>query len=177
VAGSDRRENQSLKEELMQINFFRAEMDNLEVLLSLVEEYYAFDQHPFEQQRMRTLLTEVLEDASCGYLWLIQQQAQAIGYVFLTLGSYSLEYGGRDAFIDEFYLRRPFRGRGFGRQTIQFLLQTCAELGVKALHLEVERQNLAAQSFYRQVGFRDQDRYLMTQNIPADFFDTDTIRS
>lgn len=152
-------------------------MADLELLLTLVEEYYEFDQHPFEQAQMRFLLTEVLEDTSCGYLWIIQQQAQAIGYVFLTLGSYSLEYGGRDAFIDELYLRQPARGQGWGRQTIQFLLQTCAALGIKALHLEVERQNLAAQAFYRQVGFRDQDRYLMTQNIHANFPDNDNTQS
>jgi len=35
-----------------------------------------------------------------GRVWLIQYQGQVIGYVILTLG-YSLEYGGRDAFIDE----------------------------------------------------------------------------
>jgi hypothetical protein len=38
-----------------------------------------------------------------------------VGCVVLTLG-YSLELLGRDAFIDEFYLREVYRGRGWGRQ-------------------------------------------------------------
>jgi ribosomal protein S18 acetylase RimI-like enzyme len=36
-------------------------------------------------------------------------------------------------------------------------------LDVKALHLEVERANTQAQSFYRQLKFIDQDRYSMTR--------------
>jgi len=36
-------------------------------------------------------------------------------------------------------------------------------LGVKALHLEVERTNTAAQAFYRKIGFKDHSRYLMTK--------------
>ena len=38
--------------------------------------------------------------------------------------------------------------------------------GVSALHLEVERQNEAAQGFYRRLGFKDHDRYLMTRWLP-----------
>lgn len=48
-----------------------------------------------------------------GRVWLIQHQSLAIGYVILTLG-FSLEYGGRDAFIDEFYIQANYQGQGIG---------------------------------------------------------------
>ena len=39
------------------------------------------------------------------------------------------------------------------------------DLGVNALHLEVERTNVTGQSLYRKAGFEDHDRYLMTKWI------------
>ncbi|HYS78429.1 MAG TPA: hypothetical protein VEO94_06295 [Candidatus Dormibacteraeota bacterium] len=38
-------------------------------------------------------------------------------------------------------------------------------IGVRALHLEMERGNVAAQALYRRHGFADHDRYLMTRWI------------
>jgi diamine N-acetyltransferase len=149
----------------MNVNFRPPSIADLDLLLQLVQEYYEFDHHRFDKELIRSLLTAIIKDESCGYIWLIEVGSEAIGYVFLAIGSYSLEYGGRDAFIDEIYLRENHRGQGIGSQTIEFLKATCATLGVKALHLEVERQNTNAQGFYRRVGFIDQDRYLMTQII------------
>ncbi len=149
----------------MNVNFRPAAIADLDLLIQLVQEYYEFDQHRFDHELIRKLLTAIIEDESCGYIWLIEAAGEAIGYVFLAIGSYSLEYGGRDAFIDELYLQENHRNQGIGRQTIAFLKATCATLGVKALHLEVERRNTNAQAFYRRMGFVDQNRYLMTQKI------------
>lgn len=57
------------------------------------------------------------------------------------------------------------RGQGIGKKTIEFIESVCPGLEIQAVHLEVERKNLVAQSFYRQVGFKDQERYLMTKWI------------
>lgn len=134
------------------------------VLVELIQEYYKFDSHPFDESTVRKALAKILLDDSKGRVWLIQDDGEAVGYIVLTFG-YSLEYRGRDAFIDEFYIRETHRGQGIGTKTIQFVESVCPSLEIKAVHLEVERKNLAAQSFYRQVGFKDQERYLMTKWI------------
>lgn len=103
-------------------------------------------------------------DASLGRVWLICTAGTAIGYMVLTLG-FSLEYGGRDAFIDEIYIREPSRGQGIGTHALSFAEERCRALGVRALHLEVERANSGAYNVYRRVGFVDHDRYLMTKRI------------
>jgi ribosomal protein S18 acetylase RimI-like enzyme len=90
--------------------------------------------------------------------------AAVIGYVVLTLG-YSLEYLGRDAFVDELYVRQTYRRQGVGTHAIEHVVRTCRELDVRALHLEVERHNAPAQALYRKVGFRDRDHYLMTRRL------------
>ena len=47
--------------------------------------------------------------------------------------------------------------------TVGFAEGVCRGRGVRALHLEVERENTRAQSIYRRAGFVDHDRYLLTK--------------
>lgn len=89
---------------------------------------------------------------------------EVAGYIVLTFG-FSLEYHGRDALVDEIYLRERFRGQGTGTRGLQFIEGVCRELGIRALHLEVERANIIAQSVYRRAGFVDHDRYLLTKLV------------
>jgi GNAT superfamily N-acetyltransferase len=146
----------------MEPSFELATPADLETLLAFIREFYDYDGHPFDEATLRPALAALLANPSLGRVWLIRHGATPIGYVVLTLG-YSLEYRGRDAFVDELYLREPYRGHGVGRKTFVFLEDACRALGVQALHLEVERSNTAAQQFYRKIGLTDQDRYLMTR--------------
>ncbi|MCI0693638.1 GNAT family N-acetyltransferase [candidate division KSB1 bacterium] len=129
-----------------------------------MREFYDYDHLPFDEPAARQALENILQDHALGRVWLIQDGEQAIGYVVLTLG-YSLEYHGRDAFVDEIYISASHRGKGIGTQIIQFLEEVCRNLEVQALHLEVERANTKAQAFYHKVGFEDHDRYLLTKRM------------
>lgn len=148
----------------METTFKPADNLDTEILIQFIQEFCEYDGHPFDEATVCTALEKILNDNSLGRVWLIQQDNQAIGYIVLTFG-YSLEYRGRDAFIDEFYIRETYRGQGVGVKTVQFIESVCPSLEIKALHLEVERENTIAQSFYRKVGFTDQNRYLMTKWI------------
>jgi diamine N-acetyltransferase len=148
----------------MSINFSQAELTDREKLLELMREYYAFDNLRFDEAAAREALKQILQDESVGRIWLIKLDDEIAGYSILTLG-FSLEFHGRDAFLDEIYLRDRFRGRGIGRRALEFLEEQCRQLGVRALHLEVERENKNAQAVYRGSGFTDHDRYLMTKWI------------
>jgi ribosomal protein S18 acetylase RimI-like enzyme len=148
----------------METTFRIAAPSDIEALLMFMREYYEFDHLPFDEQRARVAVVGFLADESLGRVWLIRYQGEEIGYLVLTLG-YSLEYGGRDAFIDEVYIRESYRGKGIGKIALAFAEDVCRALGVRALHLEVERANTAAYGLYRKVGFVDHDRYLLTKRI------------
>ncbi len=152
----------------METAFRIAERADSETLLEFMREYYEFDHLPFDGQVARAALAGILEDASLGRIWLICYDGEAVGYLVLTLG-YSLEYGGRDAFVDEVYIRASHRGRGIGQSALTFAEDVCRALGVRALHLEVERANTSAHELYRKAGFVDHDRYLMTKQIAERF--------
>ena len=51
---------------------------------------------------------------------------------------------------------------------IRFVEDACRDLGVEALHLEVERGNTRAQTVYHKAGFADHDRYLLTKWLASD---------
>ena len=89
-----------------------------------------------------------------------------VGYLAVTLG-YSLEYRGRDAFLDEVYLAEEARGEGRGREALELAEAYGRERGAKALHLVVERHRPHAQELYRRAGFHLQDRHLMTKRLQS----------
>lgn len=147
----------------METHFTIAQPADTETLIDMMRDYYGYDHIPFDEPSARAALARLTDDESLGRIWLIEQEGQAIGYLAITLG-YSLEYG-RDAFIDEVYLREPYRDQGIGQRAFALAEEACRALGVQALHLEVERDNTRAQAFYRKIGYEDHDRYLLTKRL------------
>lgn len=143
-------------------NFRPAKTADIETIVALCRELYEYDGTPFHEERHRPAITELITQPNYGRIFLIEVNGEIAGYGVLTFG-YSLEFAGRNAFLDELYLRERFRKRGIGRKAIDYISVVAKSLGVRAIHLEVERANTHAQSFYRKHGFRDHERYLMTK--------------
>ena len=148
----------------MDATFRPAEAPDVAALMPMIRALCDLDGAPFDERAVGRALAQVLADESLGRVWLIEWGGERAGYLVLTFG-FSLEFGGRDAFIDELYVREEFRGRGLGRRAIELAERACRERGVGSLHLEVERANTAAQELYRRSGFRDHDRYLLTKRL------------
>ena len=125
--------------------------------LALQEPALAFDERVVTQT-----WRQFFSSAEFGRAWLFSAGSELAGYVILTLG-YSFEYRGREAFVDELYVEERFRGKGLGRRAMEFVEERARELGVNAMHLEVDRGNDAALGLYRRTGYVDHDRYLMTK--------------
>lgn len=135
---------------------------HLEQLLPLVRAYHAFEEIERSDEERRDSLIPLLGDNPFGRIWLIREADQAIGYIALCFG-YSIEMGGRDAFVDEFFMVESARRRGIGRQVLAQVRRMAAESGIVALHLEVAHGNDRARRFYQDLGFTARDRYhLMT---------------
>lgn len=146
----------------MTTTFTLASLAEIPLLLTFMREYYEFDHLTFDENVAPTALAGMIDNEAYGRIWLIHHADEAVGYLVITLG-YSLEYGGRDAFIDEIYIRSTHRGQGIGSAALAFAEAQCRVLGVRALHLEVEHANTNAYGVYRKVGFVDHDRYMLTK--------------
>jgi len=83
----------------MATTFTAATRADIPTLLQFMREYYEFDHLTFDENVARSALAEMIGNDAYGRIWLIGVDDEAVGYLVLTLG-FSLEYGGRDAFID-----------------------------------------------------------------------------
>nr|WKN37454.1 GNAT family N-acetyltransferase [Tunicatimonas sp. TK19036] len=146
----------------MNAQFLLAQPSDQEIVLNLMSDFYAIDGYPFDRNKSQKNYQALLANESLGRLWLIKNDNNVIGYLVLAFG-FSFEYGGRDAFIDELYLKEEYRGKGLGEQTIDFVNQEAKSLGIKALHLEVERHNERGNQLYRKKGFGGAERTLLTK--------------
>lgn len=144
--------------------FSKARVEDAEALLTLQQAYYAEDGYPFDEAHARTALVGLLSDPRSGLVWVARGAGEPVGYLVVTFG-YSLEYGGRDAFIDELYIAPGHRGRGLGREAVRLAREACVAAGVRALHLEVEVGKDAALRIYRDAGFAGQGRHLLTLRL------------
>jgi diamine N-acetyltransferase len=138
-----------------------------DVVLDFMRTYYAFDGHGYDREKARIALTALLRDKNLGRAWLILDGDAAAGYIVLCFG-YSLEWLGRDAFVDEFYLREQYRGRGWGRKTMEFVEEAARQAGIRTLHLEVVRQNATALEVYRKLGFHEHESAFLSKWIAED---------
>jgi GNAT superfamily N-acetyltransferase len=144
-----------------------ATLDDLRGLLALQRDYYAEDGYPFVEEVARACWRGFLAEPALGGAWVAEVGPGLVGYAVLTLG-YSLEYRGRDAFVDELYVAPAFRGRSIAGRALSLLEAQCRERGVKALHLEVERGKEVARRLYRRWGFADKERVLMTKRLEGE---------
>jgi ribosomal protein S18 acetylase RimI-like enzyme len=116
----------------------------------------------FDEAAARATLLKFRSLPAFGAIWMVCQGSKPIGYIILTIG-FSFEFYGHDAFIDELYIDAGYRRRGYGRQAVEFLEKRAREMGVHAVHLEVDRGNDPAFELYRRAGYEDHDRFLMTK--------------
>jgi ribosomal protein S18 acetylase RimI-like enzyme len=142
----------------MEITIRRATLNDLSLLMGFVKAYYAHDRIPFNETASRAALTDLLAHEQLGQGWLVCADHQPIGYAVLAFG-YSLEFHGRDAFLDELYLEAGYRGQGIGTQVMHHLESAASSLDIRAIHLEVERDNKGAQRFYESLGFQARSRF------------------
>lgn len=144
--------------------FVQASSAELQTVLDFVREYYEFDGIRFCAPEIRRGLELLLGDPSIGRVWLIRLGREDVGYVILTFG-YDIEFGGRQGTVTDLYLAEGHRRLGLGSQTFRFIEAACRKLGLGALELQVERKNVAAQAFYRTLGFEPIDRIPLNKRL------------
>ena len=152
--------NSSTKNKPMAITFRSAELSDIAHILQMNKELNEFTDSEPDTPRIESGLQKFIGHPEYGEVWLICDNDTAVGYMVLTWG-FSLEFGGRDAFLDEFYIKETHRGQGIGKQALTFAEGQCHLQEIQAIHLEVETDNVGAQEFYKRLGFEQRDRYYL----------------
>jgi ribosomal protein S18 acetylase RimI-like enzyme len=137
-----------------------ARREDLPDLARFIQGYYRFEGIPFDLYRVERGLVPLLGREDLGRVWLIDANDRPVGYLILCFG-YSIEKGGRDAMVDEFYIDADYRGRGIGQRALDQAIAEARTLGIVSVFLEVDRTNAAAQQLYAGAGFSARDKYLL----------------
>jgi diamine N-acetyltransferase len=143
-------------------NFKLAAHSDSEEILQMMEEFYLIDHYPFDKNRNQKNLQKLIDNNQLGRLWMIHVDGVVVGYICATFG-FSFEYGGQDAFIDEFFIRPDFRNQSIGKLAMKFVEEELKKLGIEAIHLEVERHNENGNRLYVKQGYKDKGRFLLTK--------------
>ncbi len=133
-------------------------------LLRMMSDFYAIDDYQFNHESASKNVDHFTGNDDLGKLFMIQYDQQVVGYIILTFG-FSFEYGGRDAFIDEFFIEEDFRNMGVGDVVLDLIAVAAEVLSVQAIHLEVEMHNENASKLYIKKGFQSNNRKLLTKTI------------
>ena len=138
----------------------RAQPHDLDLLVALSGEFNVIDGHSHDVTRVRAALSTLLTDDALGVVYLLGESGD--GYAVVTWG-YSIESGGRDALLDEIYLRP--RGEGYGGEALEEILDDLAQRGLTRVLLETERANIRVRAFYGRHGFTEDDSIWMSREI------------
>lgn len=135
-----------------------ADLDRLE---KMVAAYHAFEGVESDEAHRRAAIEPLLEGSPHGAVWLIGPQMAPVGYIAVSFG-WSIELGGLDGVLDEFWIREKVRRRGMGTEALAALQKTLRHAGVMALSLEVAHGNATAARLYERAGFQRRDYQFMT---------------
>lgn len=82
-----------------------------------------------------------------GYIgWVIDLNKEVIGFIIVSERS-------TECHILNVCVARPYQHKGFGRQLLEYVIQTAAEKGIAIAYLEVRRSNSKAISLYEKMDF------------------------
>jgi diamine N-acetyltransferase len=81
--------------------------------------------------------------------FIIIEDDSPIGYIS-TLANQAKS----ELFLSKFYLLKKFRGRGFGKLSMDRVVQMALAQKLNSIYLTVNNQNLTAIHFYQKMGFK-----------------------
>ena len=140
----------SIPEMLLLERAVPADIDSIHHLLA-----EQFDEHDIDTSTkvLRHAIAAVLQNEALGLFVVARDGGEIVGLAALSF-AWTLEHGGKSAWLDELYVVPERRGRGIGRALLVRVIDEARALGCKAIDLEVEEAHRRAERLYEREGFR-----------------------
>jgi diamine N-acetyltransferase len=147
----------------METTFRIAGVDDIPLLMEMIRSFYREDHHDFQEIKIQKALREILSEREIGSVYMIDSDQNTAGYFIISFG-WSLEYFGKDIFIDELFIREGCRRLGLGKKSLEFIERFVKENNFKAIHLEVNKFNIA-RKLYESKGYLSHNSDLMSKRF------------
>jgi len=142
----------------------RAEERHLADVLRLLALQLREHQVDVDDARLAAAVEAVLDDARLGVVLVAEVDGRCAGVAFIGM-FWSLEHGGRSAWLDEFFVLPEFRGAGVGTSLLEAVSAECRRLGCKAVDLEIDAAHERVRGLYERHGFEPLPRRRMVRRI------------
>jgi GNAT superfamily N-acetyltransferase len=134
------------------------------VVLELLEGQFRELEIETPAARLAAAVDGVFEDPSRGSLLLAWRDGRAVGLAYLSF-QWTLEHGGRIAWLEELFVRPERRAQGIGGELLRAALAHASSTGCLAVDLEVEEAHEKASNLYRRAGFVALRRHRFYQRL------------
>ena len=121
-------------------------------VLQMVEGFYHSDavSHPVPMKVLEQTFSDAVSPDPMLTGYVLKENDQIAGFAYVTI-FYACEVGGRCLMFEELFLKREYRGKGYGTAFFRWVMERHPE--VKRFRLEVTEENKKAIALYKDLGF------------------------
>lgn len=132
--------------------------------IAMAGEFYRSDAvlKNMPEKNFYATVKECLSSSPYAKCFILEEDGKIMGYGLILL-SFSQEAGGTQVWFDELYIKKEYRGKGFGRQFFNFVFN---DFPAARYRLEVEKSNSRAVKLYETLGFEflEYDQMILDNN-------------
>ena len=141
-----------------------ATIEDLNILHELIQKQFLEHEIDYKDDQLKSAIEQMLTIDSLGFFLIAKENDQSLGFAAISF-AWTLEHGGKSAWLDELYVIPKYRGAGIGSAIIDRLIIEAKEKGCLAVDLEVESDHRRAENLYARKGFQKLDRSRWAQRI------------
>ena len=124
------------------------------------------DEHRIDtpQDAVRFAVDGMLADNRRGFILVAATGERLLGVAYVSF-TWTLEHGGKSAWLEELYVMPEVRNRGVGKAMLDAVLLKAREAHCAAVDLEVEVGHARAEHLYERAGFIPHTRRRWVRNL------------
>lgn len=126
--------------------------EDIPILLEMIKEHAAYERHLHEVVCDEEMLLESLfKDPVRPEVLIAEENHTPIGYI-LFFHNFPSFQGKKGIYIDDLYIRKPFRGKGYGELILKMICKIAIERDCARIEWWVYDLNKKAINFYKSIG-------------------------
>ncbi len=128
------------------------QIENLAQLVPLFDQYMVFYEKESDLQKHEAYLRDRIERKEATVFIAYDEDDQPVGFA-LNYHSFSSTELGKIIVLNDLYVSKAKRGKGFGQELIERTFELAQETGSIRVDLGTAKTNIAAQGLYEKIGF------------------------
>lgn len=120
--------------------------------------------YAISEEQFGTVFEDALNRPKLITMMIIEDEKEAIGFANL-ITIFSVWAHGKALILDDLFLSEEYRGKGLGRNVMEFIENYAKENGYKRLQFQSELSNPNAHEFYTKLGYKSEDMHFYVRHF------------